>query len=57
MARVLRSVLEMQQRGECLPDGIVADYLSQLSRVDADRERMEELIAIFWTIVGREQAN
>jgi hypothetical protein len=47
----------MQQRGECLPDGIVADYLSQLSRVDADRERMEELIAIFWTIVGREQAN
>jgi hypothetical protein len=52
LARVVRSLLEMQQSGDRIPDGIVADYLERLGRGDADRERMEEMVMVMWTLVG-----
>jgi hypothetical protein len=51
LARVVRSLLEMQT-GERIPDGIVADYLERLGRGNADRERMEEMVMVMWTLVG-----
>ena len=54
---MLRQVLKAQQRGEPLSAATVANYLEQLTRVEADSHRMDETILAFWAMLGKEQAH
>jgi hypothetical protein len=51
MTDVLRSALDAMDRGERLPDATIAEYRVQLVAVDADRQRLEELLRVLWTQV------
>lgn len=57
LSAVLRQVLEAQQRGERLSDELIADYLVQLKRVEADHRRMSEMVRVLWGMLGKEQAH
>jgi hypothetical protein len=57
MALVLRQVLEAQQRGERLSETAIAEYLQQLTALEADSQRMDETILAFWAMLGKEQSH
>ena len=57
LAQVLRQVLEAQQRGKPLSAATVANYLEQLTRVEADSQRIDEMVLAFWAMLGKEQAH
>lgn len=48
---VLRAVLDANEAGVQLPHKMVDDYRAQLDRVEADRERMEQIVRVLWAML------
>ena len=57
LAQVLRFMLEHQQRGQQMADEDVEQYLQDLGKADAERERMQQAVRRFWAMLGKEQAH
>jgi hypothetical protein len=51
LSAVLHSTLDAMDRGERLSDATIAEYRAQLRTVDADRQRLEELLQMLWSDV------
>jgi len=54
ISAVLRSTLDAMDRDERLSDATMAEYRAQLVAVDADRQRLEEMLRALWTQVDRQ---
>jgi hypothetical protein len=54
LSGVLTSALDALDRNERVSDATIADYRTQLTAVDADRQRLEESLRALWTQVERQ---
>jgi len=53
LVHVARLLIETMQRGERLPEATLTEYARQLTTVDIDTLRLEELIRSLWQLRGR----
>jgi hypothetical protein len=48
------TLVAANHKGEKLPDATLALYAEQLRWLDEQRKRMQELISVYWQMIGRE---
>ncbi len=57
MAVVIRELLEAQRTGQPVPATTLATYEQWVDGIEQDRERLQERIAQYWAMLGREEAH